>query len=387
MLTISNKQNFSSQVLYLITIICILTFQVSSKKSKDDFYKELGTLCYPNDLYKYTYNQYSTSNKVFYWSDFFVNRLTKSSDYVYKTGSTYLYQNKCVKSAYVSYSLTQAIEFYQNMFDSNDYKIGVNKESTYINNSESRDYLPFLDGCTLEYNGMFYNKLYFVKDHLNKMDKSVFKINTENDHMNTLFRILYQVGRGVLFLFQNNHYSNEIQHDRIKYIEVRNFQVFKLSTPISVRSHCDPNYFSDYMTKDFKKLYDKMSEKELPEEIKKIQDNLNICMNINMKQFLLLFEEISKNYPVKKNYFNWKSCFNIETENGFCSDKFKEIMGQSPDQTDTLIKILNGKHYNILNPEKLMVHILELIGTYLDSSFDKANIIGKYGSELIRTER
>jgi hypothetical protein len=384
---LSNKISFSSRVLYLLIIICILTTQLSLKKSKEAFYKELEHLCYPNELFKYVYKQYSNSNKTFYWLDFFVNKENDKYDYVYKSGSTYLYKSKTIKSAYAEYSLTQAIEFYQNMFDSHGYKLGINTEKTYIHNDESRDYLPFLDGCTLTYGGMFFNKLTYVKDKLNIIDKSVWGMNTDSEHVDTLFRILYQVGRGILYLLQNNHYSNQISYDNVKFYEVRNFKVFKLSKPLSVRYHCDPTYFPEYMTKDFEKLYKKIEDKTIPEEIERIQDSLNFCGNVNVKQFVILFEQISKQFPVKKESFSWRSCFNIDTVDGFCSDKFKEIMKSNSRQTYNLIRILNGKHYNTLNPESLMVSILELVGTYLDSSFDKSNIIGQYGSELIRTER
>ena len=140
------------------------------------------------------------------------------------------------------------------------------------------------------------------------------------------------------------------------------------------------------MKKEFQSLLKKSNSEEISPELGLIQEKLNFCSNVNLKQFLILFEELSNDYKVNKTSFSWKSCFGNEDENHFCSDEVSKTFAKYPEMTNTLIKVLNGTHYTYLNTDQLMIQIMELIGNTIDSKFDRANIIGDYGNEITKTE-
>ena len=263
--------------------------------------------------------------------------------------------------------------------------IAVNNQKTFLHTPDSKTFLTLFDGCYLEKNSGF-NKLYRTVEKLSPLKSKLFVDKSQEDHTATLFKVLYQVGRGLLYLLQNEHHSIDIVPENVGYRKINDFVIFKLMNPLGIRSQCDPNNFAKYMSKEFLQLYKTIENDDTPEGLKFIQDKLNVCGNINLKEFLLLFEGISKAYPVNKFMFSWNACFDFEAKNTFCPQKLKDLLARKPEQTDTLIKVLNGKHYTYLHPDELMLQVLELVGGYLESGFDLQEVRENHQSSLLRLE-
>ena len=141
------------------------------------------------------------------------------------------------------------------------------------------------------------------------------------------------------------------------------------------------------MTKEFKRIFKESNSENVLPELGLVQEKINFCSNVNLKKFLMLFEQLSSKYKVRKTSFSWKSCFGDENESFFCSEEVKKTFAKYPELTNSLIKVLNGKHYTHLNTEFLMTHVMELIGNILNSKFDRANIVGNFGVDITKTER
>lgn len=381
----TSKPILSSVLVCLIALLCLHSVQPFKSRPKEEYYAQLETLCYPQDLYHRVYQPYQKSKGTFYWLDLFMNKLENYSNIVFKYGSRFLYKNMSSKSYYEPYSNDQAIEFYQNTFDLSNYVIAVNNQKTFLHNPDSKTFLTLFDGCYLEKNSGF-NKLYRTVEKLSPLKSKLFVDKSQEDHTATLFKVLYQVGRGLLYLLQNEHHSIDIVPENVGYRKINDFVIFKLMNPLGIRSQCDPNNFAKYMSKEFLQLYKTIENDDTPEGLKFIQDKLNVCGNIILKEFLLLFEGISKAYPVNKFMFSWNACFDIEAKNTFCPQKLKDLLARKPEQTDTLIKVLNGKHYTYLNPDELMLQVLELVGGYLESGFDLQEVRENHQSSLLRLE-
>ena len=141
------------------------------------------------------------------------------------------------------------------------------------------------------------------------------------------------------------------------------------------------------MKKEFKRVFKESKPDAILPELGIFQEKVNFCSNVNLKKFLMLFEKLSDKYKVRKTSFRWSSCFGVENENYFCSEEVKKTFAKYPEMANTIVKILNGKHYTHLNSEYLMTHVIEILGNTLDSSFDRVNIIGNFGQDITKTEK
>ena len=109
----------------------------------------------------------------------------------------------------------------------------------------------------------------------------------------------------------------------------------------------------------------------LPEQILQIQSNLNLCGNINIKQYLLLFEAISKKFPFNKNIsFNWRTCFKDDGSDDICPQSLKKSFQVNFLDTRVLISVLNKTHYANMKPSDAMKSILRIIGNSLSTDFN-----------------
>jgi hypothetical protein len=140
------------------------------------------------------------------------------------------------------------------------------------------------------------------------------------------------------------------------------------------------------MQAKFKKLFSSTTPENIQSDLTIIQSKVNFCQNVNLKKFLILFEEISNKFKIQKKSFNWKECFESDNENHFCSEKLIKVLEQYPEKANSIIKILNGTHYTYLNPGQFLIHIIEILGFTIDPQFDRDNIVGQYGYEILKTE-
>jgi hypothetical protein len=232
-LTITKSLSFAITVCLLIT--CLPKFITSSfGKTKDQFYKELDELCYPNDIYDKIYETYATKDR-FYWTNFFMAGQSSKTKFIFRRGTTFFFKNKEEKSVNMSYSSNQAIEFYQNYVDMEDYEFGVNTEKSFLNNPESRHYLMRLDGCTFKKTGLGYNYLHYAKEKQYKLVKSLFENKSEEEYSMVLVKMMYQLARSLLYIFNNDHYLSEFSAESVKYTNLRNFNSFKFNNPTKIR--------------------------------------------------------------------------------------------------------------------------------------------------------
>jgi hypothetical protein len=227
-------KSLSFTIAVTLLIISLPQFiQSSFGKTKEEFYEELESLCYPNDLYEKLHETYEMDS--FYWTDFFFNKMKSKKKFIFKHGTTFLFKNKAEKSTNMSYSSNQAIEFYQTYVDVDDYKFGINTEKTFLNNPESRNYLMSMNACTFYKTNFGYNYLNYAKEKQEGLSKDIFELGSEEDYSMSLFKIMYQLARGMFFVFNNDHYYSELSLEMIKYANYRNFKSFKFKNPTKIR--------------------------------------------------------------------------------------------------------------------------------------------------------
>jgi hypothetical protein len=140
------------------------------------------------------------------------------------------------------------------------------------------------------------------------------------------------------------------------------------------------------MNDTFKNLFKHTTPENISSDLTMIQSKLNFCQNVNLKKFLMLFEEISQKFPKSKKSFSWKECFNLNDNDNFCSENLKKTFARFPEKANKIIKILNGTHYTYLNTTQNLSDIIEILGFTLDSSFDREKIVGQYGYDILKTE-
>ena len=124
------------------------------------------------------------------------------------------------------------------------------------------------------------------------------------------------------------------------------------------------------MTKEFIKVYKKLTSENIPEEMQNISKNLNICGNINLKQFLLLFENVSSKFPFQGKSFKWESCFEGDALHQACPDKLKKKIKENPLKSQAVIRVLNSDHYGYMLPSQNLKLILALLANTFSENFD-----------------
>ena len=129
-----------------------------------------------------------------------------------------------------------------------------------------------------------------------------------------------------------------------------------------------------YISPAFVKLLKDSSESTTPQELKDIQENLNICSNVNIKQLLMTIQEIANNFPKNKLKFNWTACFAGDTSLTHCPDILSESIRNHPDEARSLIKVLNGIHYSERNYIKTLNDILVILGRALYENFNISEV-------------
>jgi hypothetical protein len=224
---------FNKQSLFFL--LC-LSFIIPSTtcKSKEKFYQEIQDLCYSKGEFLSLYEIYTT--KSFSWLDLILKKISKYNNYFFKSGSSFLLKDKSEKAANMSYSSTEALEFYINNYHKEDYVIGLNNKNTFLNNKESRDYLIYLDHCYLYVaSGIGYNYLHYSKDFIKVLNKNLFDLPNNTLYMKEILSMMYQIGRGLLYLFQNNYYSIGLSVENVKYSDSRGFKIYKLAHPLNIR--------------------------------------------------------------------------------------------------------------------------------------------------------
>ena len=230
-----NKKKFSYySIIVSLLIFSLFDMTISASKSKDEFYEEIKTFCYPKNLFDNIFEIYNAKDG-FYWTDFFFKKDYSKNNFYFEKGSTFLLENISLRAANMNYSSNQALEFYQTYFEEQRYTKGKNTKKTIINNPESRDYLPYMGGCQYEEVGIGYNQFHVPSEPLLPLTKEILSNSDEEKHVEVLFNIMYQLGRGLLYLFQNGFYSEKISVDLIKYSENRGFTNFKLDNALDIR--------------------------------------------------------------------------------------------------------------------------------------------------------
>lgn len=380
----NSQPPFSYSSLLLLFTISLCAHSTSAKSSSD-YYTDLKRLCFTQQDFESIYGIYSSS--IFSWLDLFFVKIKAYDNYLFKPGSTYLLKHKYQKSYYMSYSANEAIDFYLRHFNDDDYVIGSNSSKTLLTNPDARDYLVFLDNCYLKEVTAGYNYLHYTKEFLHNVTPQHFDFAEIRDYYAELFSLMYQLGRGLLYLFQHNHYSIGIALDNVKTLNPRDMNVYKLADPLHHRSHCDLKFFPEFVTKSFTKILKSATKSNVPQQLQSIRRNLNICGNINIKQFLVLIEQISAKFPFQSNgSFLWKNCF-VKSENVVsCPGELKASLRMFPGEANMIIKTLNGEHYENLSPADTMKGILRVLAFQISKDFDFKILEGQNGSDVVNKE-
>ena len=71
--------------------------------------------------------------------------------------------------------------------------------------------------------------MHYAKEKQYKLEKSLFENKTEEEYSMVLVKMMYQLARSLLYIFNNDHYYSEISTDMVKYANYRNFNSFKFS--------------------------------------------------------------------------------------------------------------------------------------------------------------
>ena len=232
-----SRKNLSSSLVYLYTSLLVLALLTSYtvQVSKDDFYKFINSMCYSKELYTEMYQKYDSKYE-FYWTDFFIQRDTSKEGYKFKPGTTYLFLEKIKDAKNMPFSFIEVIEFYNLYFKGMGYRPSVNTKKTVLYNPDGRDFLPLFDSCYMyEARGIFYNKLNYTIEPLVPIIYLNFLKLDEEEYFNELLSIAYQVGKGLLFLFQNNYHYLRIDKDIIGFRNTRGLNVYKLGSPTLIR--------------------------------------------------------------------------------------------------------------------------------------------------------
>lgn len=153
------------------------------------------------------------------------------------------------------------------------------------------------------------------------------------------------------------------------------------------RSDCDPSFFPGYLSNKFKRVLRESKPGAAHPQLAQVHKKLNVCSNIAVKRYVVLFEELSRKFAHRSSRFSWRACFDIQTPPGFCPDKLRHALGQLPKDKDALVDILNAKHYIELKPAKLLLHVLSLVGNALDNAFDRRVLEQHTDLGLVRLER
>ena len=185
-------------------------------------------------MFEKVYQVYNAKD-AFYWTDFLIQKIINNNNFYYTPGSSIFLNSTSFRAADLSFSTPESLEFYETHFNNGKYSMGLNTKKTYINNPESRDYLAYMGGCYFEENSITYNQLYIPHEQLSPINKLTLTTVNQNKHVETLFNIMYQIGRGLLYLFQNNSYSSKISKSLIGFFEARNFQIYKLDNALFTR--------------------------------------------------------------------------------------------------------------------------------------------------------
>ena len=233
----SNKSVYllvkSQKIIFMLTVVVLLTgFSHSVEKSK--FYDAIDSLCYPHDIFKSIFSVYKKKG-VFSWTDYFTTKTSTLDGFVYRENSSFLFQRLERTAQDQPYSFVEALEFYKINFMNEDFKLGNNSPQTYLKNPEGRDFIVFMDGCSMFRSSKWYNKFYYNRENLNKLTAQSFSNSTEVLYNQEITSLGYQIGRGLLYLFQNNYHYLNVNPSEVFIRNTRGMNIYKLKQPLNIR--------------------------------------------------------------------------------------------------------------------------------------------------------
>lgn len=352
--------------------------------SKEQFYTFLQSSCYQIEIFNEIFTKYNPNQ--FSWGDLYNTATYDQKNLFMKKNSLITYEQK-KKSAYnFAFSSIEAIDFYNLYYLSRQYQYGENSKSTFLYNKDGRDYLPYMDGCALEINSMSANQLFYNVEYLNHVTKGSFSITSKESFTFEILSLTYQIGRSLLYLFQNNYHYLKLDESQIYFWNFKGLNIYKLKNPLKIRYSCDPSQTMDL--KNSKKLLNLFSTNISDENMSEIQDiqyNLNLCANSNIKQLLVTVEKVSKFLSFGNLKFSWAACFGSESD--YCPDSLKVVMRENPKEALTLAKVLNGEHYSENNYIQSMLDLLNLFGKAIDPNFKIYEVVLGGNSTPVKLER
>ena len=223
-----------SRPLFLVWLLSLYLLPCPSLAvSKDKFYSTLKELCYSEKLFKAVYRPFNSQTH-FAWIDMFTNKSWKKKSLLYRSNSSFIFHKESTKSYYLSYSVDQAIQFYWDIARKNNFELKINSPMTVLNNPDSRAYMTILDGCFHERNSMGFSYFHYVTEPLYDLTRSTF-FAQESSYSETLMRVMFQIGRGVMYAISNDYYLKELEVGHIKVSNIHGFDSFKLGNPLVYR--------------------------------------------------------------------------------------------------------------------------------------------------------
>lgn len=222
----------TSSVLIFTFTLLLLSPPVLSME-KETFYAAIEALCIPKEEFNLLYKPYSTSS-AFLWDDFYQARTSTDNKMTVRVGQTYPLVAKSYRPYHRDWSMIEGMQFARDHYYGVAFSPMVPTVKTFLDHPEGRDFLPFSDGCAIErntgYNWMYYNRENLVPISTSNMNKG----NLRN-FSHEVVSMGYQLSRGLLYLFENNHHFVKLDKDRIFFKDVRGMNHYKMKDVYNVR--------------------------------------------------------------------------------------------------------------------------------------------------------
>lgn len=222
-----------TSIVFLFAIHVLFFANFTKSMDKETVYSAMEDLCLAKDEFDLLYHPYSDS-KGFLWEDFYEERTSADNQAIVRLGQSFPLIYKSYRAYHRDWSMVEGMEFAHDYYQAPGYVPSVPTIDTYLNHPEGRDFLPYVDSCSFSRH-CAYNWVHYNRENLNSFGVNEMGKTNLNIFSNEIISMSYQLMRGLLYLFQNNHHFVKLEKDRIFFKNVRGMNHYKIKDIYNAR--------------------------------------------------------------------------------------------------------------------------------------------------------